>query len=99
MFSDASVPFDALRGGNADGDIAIDRLMLASDRTLDRLHVKFSLRDGKLDAPTVQVSAYGGTITGSVVIDATRGNRLPLRLRQRPWTRSRGAARGDGCCP
>ncbi len=81
MFTDAPVSFDVLRAHNADGEIAIERLILPSGRTLDRVHAKFSLRDGKLDAPAVQASAYGGTIAGSVAIDATRGKPPAIALR------------------
>jgi hypothetical protein len=58
LFSDAPVPFDALQARNADGEI--DRTAHPFNRTLDRVHAKFSLRNGKLDAPAVQASAYGG---------------------------------------
>jgi uncharacterized protein involved in outer membrane biogenesis len=77
LFSDAPVPFDALHARNADGEIAIERLTLSSNRTLDRVHAKFSLRNGKLDAPAVQASAYGGTIIGSVTIDAAQTSLRP----------------------
>jgi len=73
VFTDTPLSFDALHGRNADGEIAIERLTLAPNRALDRVHAKFSVRNGKLDAPAVQASAYGGTITGSVTIDATPG--------------------------
>jgi uncharacterized protein involved in outer membrane biogenesis len=73
--------FDVLRARNADGEIAIQRLTLGSDRTLDRVHAKFSLRDGKLEAPAVQASAYGGTIAGSVAIDTARGKPPVIALR------------------
>jgi uncharacterized protein involved in outer membrane biogenesis len=70
VFSDTPVSFDALRGRNATGDVAIDRLVLAGGRKVERIRTRFSVADGKLDAPQVQLSGYGGTIAGSVSIDA-----------------------------
>ena len=61
--------------------MTIDRLILPGGRALDRVHARFSLRDGKLDAPAVQVSAYGGTISGAVAVDATRGRAPAIALR------------------
>ena len=81
VFSDAPVPFDALRAHDANGDMTIDRLILAGGRVLNRVRARFSLRDGKLDAPRCRPAAYGGTITGSVAIDATRGEAPAIALR------------------
>ncbi len=81
FFTDAPVPFDFLRAHNADGEIAIDRLTLAGNRAVERIHAKFSLRNGKLEAPAVQAAAYGGTIAGSVTIDATRGKPTAIAVR------------------
>ena len=65
VFTDAPVPFDALRAHDANGEVTIDRLILPGGRALNRVHARFSLRDGKLDAPAVQVAAYGGSISGN----------------------------------
>jgi uncharacterized protein involved in outer membrane biogenesis len=81
VFTDTPVSFDALHARNADGEIEIERLTLAPNRALDRVHAKFSLRNGKLDAPAVQASAYGGTITGSVTIDAAPGKAAAIAVR------------------
>ncbi len=82
MFTDAPVSFDALRGRNASGEI--------DDRPSDaaRAAARWSgsapdsrSRDGKLDAPSVQAAGYGGTIAGSVSIDATRGRPPAIALK------------------
>ena len=70
VFSDAPVSFDALRGRNATGDVAIDHLVLSDGRKVERIRSRFSIADGKLDAPQVQAAGYGGTISGSISIDA-----------------------------
>ena len=61
--------------------MTIGRLTLADRRTLDRVHARFTLRDGKLDAPTLQASAFGGTVSGSLAVDATRGRAPAIALR------------------
>ncbi len=81
VFSDAPVSFDALRGRNANGEIAIDRLTLPGGHKVERIRGRFSLADGKLDAPAVQAAGYGGTIAGSVSIDATRGKPPAIALK------------------
>jgi uncharacterized protein involved in outer membrane biogenesis len=81
VFSEATISFDALRTQNASGEVTIGRLTLADRRTLDRIHAKFTLRDGKLDAPAVQASAFGGTVSGSLAVDATRARAPAIALR------------------
>jgi len=81
VFSDAPVSFDALRGRNANGEVAIDRLTLSGGHKVERIRARFSLADGKLDAPAVQAAGYGGTIAGSVSIDATRGKPPAIALK------------------
>ena len=39
------------------------------------------MRDGKLEAPVVQVAAYGGSLSGNVAVDATRGRAPAITLR------------------
>ena len=39
------------------------------------------MRDGKLDAPALQASAYGGTLSGSLAVDARRGRAPEIALR------------------
>ena len=61
------------------------------------VHAKFSLRNGKLEMPAAQVSAYGGTITGSVDdrCHARKGT-CHCGAGGGPRARSRGAAGGGG---
>ncbi len=81
VFNDAALSFDALRALDANGEVTIDRLTLPGGRKVDRVRARFSLRDGKLDATGVQAASYGGTITGSVAVDATRGRSPLITLR------------------
>jgi uncharacterized protein involved in outer membrane biogenesis len=81
VFSDAAVSFDALRATNANGEVTIGRLELADGRTLDRVHARFAMRDGRLDVPALQATAYGGTLSGSLAVDARRGRAPEIALR------------------
>ena len=84
VFSDAPVSFDALKGRNATGDVAIDHLVLPGGRKVERIRTKFSLADAKLDAPTVQAAGYGGTISGSISIDSrARAPSIAVKLEGR----------------
>ncbi len=77
VFPEAPVSFDLLRARDVNGEVAIDRLTLPGGRTLERVGARFTLHDGKLDAPAVHATVYGGTISGALTVDATRG-RTPL---------------------
>ncbi len=81
VFPETVISFDALRAHNAAGEVTIGRLTLAEGRTLDRVHARFTLRDGKLVAPAVQASGYGGTISAALTVDATRGRTPAIALR------------------
>ena len=81
VFSDVALPFDALRGKDANGDITIDKLTLPGGRQLTKVHAQFTLRDGKLDAPALQASAFGGTISAVLTLNAMRGQTPAIALR------------------
>ncbi len=70
VFADTAVPFGALRTNNATGEVTIGRLVLPGGRALDRIRAQFTLRDGKLDVPALQASVFGGTLSGSLSVDA-----------------------------
>jgi hypothetical protein len=67
-----------LRGRNATGDVAIDHLVLSDGRKVERIRTRFSLADGKLDAPQVQAAGYGGRSRAR-----SRSMREPSRRRLR----------------
>lgn len=72
MFPDTPLPFDSLRKGNASGEWAIGRLVLADGGSFDKVRVQFTLRDGKLEVPVLQASNFGGTLSGRLAVDVTR---------------------------
>ena len=84
VFSDSPVSFDALRGRNGTGDVAIDHLVLPGGRKVERVRARFSVADAKLNAAEVQAAGYGGTIAGSVSIDArTNSPAIAVKLEGR----------------
>ncbi len=80
VFGDEPLDFGALQAFDADGDVSIGTLMLPEGRKLDNVHVQFALRNGKLDAPLLQASAFGGTARGGLSIDAARAHDPALTL-------------------
>jgi AsmA family protein len=80
VFSDQPLDFAALQAFDADGDVSIGRLLLPEGRHVDNVRIQFTVRSGKLDAPTLQASAFGGTARGRLSIDAAHAPSLTLHL-------------------
>jgi AsmA family protein len=80
VFNDEPLDFGALQSSDADGDLSIDTLLLPEDRRLENVRVQFTLRSGKLDAPVLQASAFGGTARGRLSIDAAKTHDPALTL-------------------
>ncbi len=72
LFSEQPIDLAALKGVDAEGEIAIGALTLAEGRRLDQVRIKLTLANGKLEVPSVQATAFGGTLAGRVELDATR---------------------------
>ena len=81
VFPETAISFDALRAHDATGEVTIGRLTLTGGRTLERVHGRFTLRDGKLVVPALQASGYGGTISGALAVDAAAGRTPAITLR------------------
>jgi len=71
LIPDRPVPLSALRDADAHGEIRIDRLRVRPNLEFTALDVKFQLQGGKLEAPDVQGSGFGGTLRGRIAVDAT----------------------------
>jgi uncharacterized protein involved in outer membrane biogenesis len=80
VFKDVPLDFAALQAFDADGDVNIGTLLLPEGRRLDNVQVQFTLRNGRLDAPALQASAFGGTVHGRVLIDAAQVHNPALTL-------------------
>jgi uncharacterized protein involved in outer membrane biogenesis len=72
LFSDEPVSFAALRSVDADGDVAIGELRLKDGGKLEQVHARFTIRDGRLDAPDVTATMYGGSVRAALTIDAAK---------------------------
>jgi uncharacterized protein involved in outer membrane biogenesis len=72
VFTEERVSFAGLRDVDAEGDIAIDRLLLREGRHVDSVRATIALRDGVLDVRSAQFIAFGGTIRAKLRIDARR---------------------------
>ena len=72
IFSDEPLPLDALKSFDADGRLAMTSLTLRNGMKLSNVDVTLSLRDGRLDIGKWQANALGGTLAGSLTLDATR---------------------------
>ncbi len=72
VFDDKPVSFAAMRTIDADGEIAIERLLLPEGRHVDAVHAKIALHDGVLDIPSAQWVAFGGTTSMKLRVDTSR---------------------------
>jgi AsmA family protein len=80
VFNDEALDFAALQASDADGDVNIDTLLLPDGRRLENVRVQFALRNGRLDAPVLQASGFGGTARGRLSIDAAKVHDPALTL-------------------
>jgi uncharacterized protein involved in outer membrane biogenesis len=69
---DESAPIALLRAIDAEGEINIGELALASGTHLSHLLLQMKLQDGRLEIPALQASAFGGTAIANLSLDAAR---------------------------
>ena len=67
---DEPLPIALFRAIDADGEISIGQLTLAGGSRFDHVLVQIKLQDGRLDMPTLQASAFGGTAAANLSLDA-----------------------------
>ncbi len=80
IFSEEPIDLSALKSVDANGDVAIDALVLADGRKLDRVHLQLALQKGVLDAPIVQAGIFGGNVSARLKLDANRDKDAALNL-------------------
>ena len=80
LIPDTPVSFAPLRWIDADGKLAIGKVLAASGRQYDNVRMQFKLNDGRLDVSTFSLGAFGGTLTGSIVVDASRPDAASLNV-------------------
>jgi uncharacterized protein involved in outer membrane biogenesis len=74
IIPDTPVSFAPLRLVDADGKLAIGMLTLAGGQTLRDVRLAFTIADAKLAVSSFSLGAFGGTISGSGSVDASRGD-------------------------
>ena len=80
IFSDQPVSFAGLPGTDIDGDISIGELKVDDKQKLNDVHARFTVRSGRLEANELQAKAMGGTMDGSLKVDATNVKAPALAL-------------------
>ncbi len=80
VFSDEPISFAALRSLDIDGDVSIGELKLAEGRRLEKVRARFTVKDGRLEAPELVASLLGGTVRAALTIDASRAADPTLKL-------------------
>lgn len=71
VFAATPVSFEGLRSVDAQGSLAVDRLILPSERVLTAVAATVALNNGRLQVAPFAASILGGRIDGKVTIDAT----------------------------
>jgi uncharacterized protein involved in outer membrane biogenesis len=80
IFSDEPVSIVGFVGTDVDGDISIGELKLDDKQKLTEVHARFTVRGAHLDASDVQAKTMGGTVNGSLKVDATNAKAPVLAL-------------------
>jgi len=80
MFSDAPFPLEMLRTFDGAADAAIERLVLPSGLPLEKVQIKATLKDGRLDVQPLRALVGGGTVAGRATLDAARSRPATLAL-------------------
>ncbi len=80
VFSDAPFPLDALRAMDGAGSLRIDRLVLPNGIPLEGVDVRAKLKGGRLDVQPLGARVGGGTVGGSLAVDAAPGRASSIAL-------------------
>jgi len=81
IFAETPVDLSILRAVDADGRIAIGKLVLANGRTVDNVKVQIALAAGRLKVSEFSASAWGGALSGTATIDAAKADAPALNMR------------------
>ena len=71
VFSDLPVNFALLRLVDAEGSVVIGRLLLRDGRQIDDVRIQIALGNGRLNVPSFAAKLFGGSVAGSLAIDAS----------------------------
>lgn len=81
IFSDTPVDFSTLRAVDANGRIAIGKLILVDGRALTNVKVQLARVAGRLDVNRFEADTLGGTLSGNLVIDIKDATSPTLTVR------------------
>jgi len=70
FFSPAPIPLTFVRSANLDADVTAGELVLASGKNWSNVHVHLTTAGGRLDAPLIEVDAFGGRVHATLNVDA-----------------------------
>ncbi len=80
LFSDAPLPLALLRTVDAAGEATVGRLVVSPKRELTAVEIRFTLRDGHLDVPSLKASTFGGSVDAHVTFDVPASGAPALAL-------------------
>ena len=80
LFSDAPLPLALLRAVDADGEATVGRLVISPKRELTAVEIRFTLRDGHLDVPSLKASTFGGSVDAHMTLDVPASGAPALAL-------------------
>jgi uncharacterized protein involved in outer membrane biogenesis len=80
VFSDAPFPLDLLRGMDGEAAATLDRLVLPSGIPLEQVDVRARLQHGRLDVKPFAARVAGGTLGGTLSVDATPGRASAIAI-------------------
>ncbi len=80
LFPDVPIALAPLRIVDAQGALALGKLILPNGRQYDNLHMQFTLAAGRLDVASFSVAQFGGTIAGGLVLDASKAESVALHV-------------------
>jgi hypothetical protein len=79
----AAIALAALRAVDAQGDIGIDRMVLAGGQVLTNVRTRAALSGGRLALDPLEFGVFGGGVSGRFLVDAVPGRTAVLAVRAR----------------
>ena len=80
-FSSAPISFKALSSLDAQGELAVGRLVLGNGRDVTSLRAKIALDDSRLEVSEFSGGAMGGTASGRMLVDARNAKTPSVALK------------------
>jgi len=80
LFPDAPIALAPLGIVDAQGVLALGKLILPNGHQYDSLRMQFTLDGGRLDVQNFSAAQFGGTIAGGLVLDASKPESAALHV-------------------